>query len=151
MHCRPLYFQGLAVLRSKYPVFDCRSTRSNSPVSNRETAKQSHFLHRLGTALFLVPLSEPNLRKLRNLSLYGAHPFGSEPNRRLEVLKGRRDQRHARSGKRVFRPSDIEVPSTLQRLSKRVIALWLAGRLLKTKDGVLLALGRLGMVGSVLG
>ena len=38
-----------------------------------------------------------------------------------------------------------------QRFSKRVIALWLAGKLLKTKDAVRLALGGLGSLGSVLG
>jgi hypothetical protein len=40
---------------------------------------------------------------------------------------------------------------SLKRFSKRVIALWLAGKLLKTKDAVRLALDGLGTVGSVLG
>jgi hypothetical protein len=39
----------------------------------------------------------------------------------------------------------------VQRFSKRVIALWLAGKSLTTKDGVRLPLDGLGTVGSVLG
>jgi hypothetical protein len=39
----------------------------------------------------------------------------------------------------------------LKRFSKRVIALWLAGKLLKTKGAVRLALDDLGTVGSLLG
>ncbi len=38
-----------------------------------------------------------------------------------------------------------------KRFSKRVIVLWLAGKLLKTKDGVRLALDGLGTVGRLLG
>jgi hypothetical protein len=58
-------------------------------------------------------------------------PFGSEPN-------GASDPVHPH-------------PNMSQRFSKRVIALWLAGKLLKTKDGVRLPLDGLGTVGSVLG
>ena len=38
-----------------------------------------------------------------------------------------------------------------QRLSKRVIALWLVGKSMKNKDSVRLAMDGLGTVGSVLG
>ncbi len=38
-----------------------------------------------------------------------------------------------------------------KRFSKRVIALWLAGKLLKTKDAVRLTLDGLGTVGRLLG
>jgi hypothetical protein len=63
-----LYFQGLRVRRSKSQSSIRQSTRSNRPVCVGETAKRTHFLHRLGTALCLVPSSEPHLRKPRNLS-----------------------------------------------------------------------------------
>ena len=49
-----------------------------------------------------------------------------------------------------FEPS-LEVFRTPKRFSKRVIALWLASKLLTTKDAVRLALDGLGTVGSVLG
>jgi hypothetical protein len=39
----------------------------------------------------------------------------------------------------------------VQRFRKRVIALWLAGKLLKTQDAVRLALDGLGKVGNLLG
>jgi len=41
-------------------------------------------------------------------------------------------------------------PLRAQRFSRRVIALWLAGKLLKTKDAVRLALDGLGPNGSLL-
>lgn len=73
----------------QYTAFDCPSTPSNSPVSVGGAGKRTQFLHRLGTALFLVPSSEPNLRKPRNLSQRRrcvAHDsaLGPEPNGRLE-------------------------------------------------------------------
>ena len=40
---------------------------------------------------------------------------------------------------------------SIERFSKRVIALWLAGKLVKTKDAVRLALDGLGTVGRLLG
>ncbi len=40
---------------------------------------------------------------------------------------------------------------SIERFSKRVIALWLAGKLLKTKDAVRLTLDGLGTVGRLLG
>jgi hypothetical protein len=46
------------VRRSKSQSSIRQSTRSNSCVSDRETAKRTNFLHRLGTALFLAPSSE---------------------------------------------------------------------------------------------
>jgi hypothetical protein len=49
-----------------------------------------------------------------------------------------------------FEPSS-EIFRPPKRFSKRVIALWLAGKFLKTKDGVRLGLGGLGTVGSLLG
>ena len=73
----------------QYTAFDCPSTPANSPVSVGGAGKRTQFLHRLRTALFLVPSSEPNLRKPRNLSQRRrcvAHDraLGSEPNVRLE-------------------------------------------------------------------
>jgi hypothetical protein len=82
MGSRPLCFLRLTVLLS--------STESSivsplpPPVSDRETGKRTQFLHRLGTALFLVPSSDPNLQKARNLSqrrrgVGQARAFGSRP------------------------------------------------------------------------
>jgi hypothetical protein len=45
MHCSPLYFQGLTVLRSHTPPSIRQSTRSNSPVSVRETAGELGNFH----------------------------------------------------------------------------------------------------------
>src|SRR6266566_3544712 len=69
----------------QYPAFDGQSTPVQLAVSDRETGKRTHSLHRLRTAWFLVPSSEPNLRKPRNLSQrrrWMAHnrAFGSGPN-----------------------------------------------------------------------
>jgi hypothetical protein len=68
-----------------YPVFDGQSTPVQLAVSDRETGKRTHSLHRLRTTWFLVHSSEPNLRKPRNLSQrrrWMAHnrAFGSGPN-----------------------------------------------------------------------
>lgn len=66
---------------------------------------------------------------------------------RLRCLHYRADQVTCR--KRVgFKPTK---PLRVQRLSRRVIAYWLAGKLLKTKDAVRLGLDGLGTLGSLLG
>ena len=106
MHCSIVVSRAYDVA-FKYTVFDCQSTPSNFPVSDREAGERTRFLNRLATALFLVSSSEPNLRKPRNLSQCedAWRTLERSVPSRMVVLKSRGGQHHARYGERVFRPN----------------------------------------------